>query len=185
MLIGLDDIIAIIDKLIAIKNIKNENIKTIFEKILEPVFIDLTKVHQNYLELFNETKQDLENKNISIHEIETRLRKRRKEYYPVRVKIRSLINNLLYLKDYQETKGFIQTLIFYFPDYPINKEIDTPMAVVVSWFQEPPESDFMELDENKRTFLIKQISNVIMRFEKSWSHVCDEYAKLKILVYNK
>ncbi len=119
----IDYFLCLIDRLIKLKEYKDKRIRKLFEQILEPIFNDLLMIHADYINMFETlqrrlsefTKKDLDSYGRIYEETVTYFGERRREYEPVRVKLRSMIGEIELLRFNPEVEQFMDALREYLP----------------------------------------------------------------------
>ena len=93
--------LSIIDRLIKLKEYRDQRVQKVFDKVLEPIFNDLLLVHRDYIQMFVKVQGLLPARNYapqkfnsSLREAADYLRQRRIEFEPARVQLRAMIREI-------------------------------------------------------------------------------------------
>jgi len=182
-MISISDILAIIDKLFALINRRSEDRQHLFQTLAMPVFEELLTVHADYIKMFEETLQDLRNSEKGIIQIADRLRQRRLEFEPVRVKLRALSRSLQEIKGGKPYKDFVWSVIVYFPRGELLKDPSGATRILDALEKWNEETNLLGPNgkeiKQPREELITIVETTISAHRLSWSLVCESYARLR------
>ena len=139
----LTNLLSILDRLMKMKEYRDQRLRRIHDQLLEPAFNDLLLIHRNYIEMFESVREMLpKEQNIAKSDLGLKLqcaaeylRQKRIEFEPVRIKLRLMMTQLggtlyevgpprflTYPKGKRkitlgpEADAFIDAVIRYFPD---------------------------------------------------------------------
>lgn len=197
-------LISVIAQLLQIKKYRYERLKVIYTQLLEPIFNELSLVHNDYLEMFNyahnKTPFNWEFR-LPTYQEKTRyvidyLQEKRREFEPVRSKLRVMIDELKDVEINTEADDFIRAVIQYFPEGNIisennshkdsnNYEYKSSSAHILDRLTEAI------VNENKTDSTEKEIEefdlkDIILKtidyHQKAWQDVCRAFIRLKIRV---
>ena len=91
----LDTFIGVMERIINLEKTKIQNKQQVFKEIIEPLFIELQPVVDNYVTLFKKAKQSVsENKQSNIWEAVQEIRESRDAMILSRVKVREMANRI-------------------------------------------------------------------------------------------
>lgn len=139
----LNGLLSILDRLIKIKEYRDQRLRRIHDELLEPAFNDLLLIHRDYIQMFESVREMLpKGRNVDKSDFDLKvkcaaeyLRQKRIEFEPVRIKLRLMMSRLggdLYvfgpprLFGYpkgkrkinlgREANAFIDAVVRYFPN---------------------------------------------------------------------
>ncbi len=79
--------VSIIDRLIMLLERRTASERRIFEDHIQPLFLDLTTIHEDYRNAFHEVSEVFRDRNVPAHRIAEKLQRRRLELEHLRAKI--------------------------------------------------------------------------------------------------
>lgn len=198
----IDALLAIIDRLIQLRQWRRKRLQVTYQQLLEPLFNDLLLVHGDYIKMFCDTldsmPRELAKKSEKCFDARRRdaleqaidnLAKRRKELEPVRVKIQAVSGEVDGLLGGfgPEAAGFIEAVVAYFG----KADVEIPRLELLDEFGNVSLRLIEDLEEvrqvlvgSRRTYLEGRriIRHNIHLQERRWSQVCISFAKLKVAV---
>lgn len=196
----------VFEKIIYLTKHQAERSEKLFKEYIEPIFQDLVIIHSNYLLIFNSALDDFYKKGKSVHEIIEDLKKNRREFDPVRVKLKSLIENPDWkLKPDHPISVFRNSMINYMPVGDLYKYRGTTVAtslintLILSYEKDrscsPCDSNIIsmvEITKNLHSFGSpekdvstqvknpgKLIESYIDQLNHNYSKVCEAYSMCK------
>ena len=198
----LEDFLAIVDRLISLKEYKNRRLNKLFEDLFEPVFNELLIVHRDYLNMFEETYKILPSAEFlessqpiskeyrqQMNKAANYLRKTRIEFEPVRVKLRALAKNMDTMELADEAHAFVQSVCNYFPsgEIPTRRSSSTELLDTIQYYSDKAHVDIPEdFWSSQYSYEIQEyIQEVINNHKDNWSNVCETYVQLKIAAANR
>jgi len=198
----IDSILAIIDRLISLKEYRNKRLNKLFDDLFEPVFEELLVIHRDYLIMFEETSQLLpldENLNLKapgsrefnqrMHKAAEYLGKRRIEFEPVRDKLRALAKSMKSTDLPAEERAFVESVYLYFPsiDSIVRKSASRELQETIRYHSNEKQADNPEdyWLPNHTHEIQAGIENLLDELKYKWSDVCEAYVRLKIAAANR
>jgi hypothetical protein len=95
-------IISILDKLIKLKEYRDQRVQKVFQQVLEPIFNDLLSVHRDYIKMFEKAKTMLPTPDLSwkefhrgLSEAADFLKEKRVEFEPARIKLKLMLGEII------------------------------------------------------------------------------------------
>jgi hypothetical protein len=189
----ISDILAITDRLFGFLVQTKEDQKVVFEKVFEPIFNDLMVIHKNYITMFYEVLNSLNDPDVPIIEIIRHLQVQRTEFEPIRDQNRAIISRFqsdqLNFKD-KAFIPFLQSLFRYLPEGEMKPYGTEASAVIfqLGLYEEDFESRYLQLSAGEiyhaRREITQLVEMTINRIRRNWAMVCEEYVTLKMNVYS-
>ncbi len=204
------DVLKVIDYIIEIlKKSATRRRQTCIE-LLNPLFDDLLLVHKNYIDMFESTRKLLpgyystgrsipgfdgtpgegsEEYLLRLRTAKEDLRRRRREFEPVRIKIRALHSTLDLESLEEQERAFVESVIHYLPDTETRdvKSISHRLLHYLDSLDNGGNEEFEsqvwnELEPTIDTVggMESYIREVIYDHVQKWSDVCKSYAALKV-----
>lgn len=187
----------ILDRLIQLLTLRDRRGARLFTELWEPTFNELLQVHRDYIELFEETGlrlSELDDRMIinthiqdgseELEFIIDMLRKRKREFEPVRRKLIALIETLDKVEFDELSAAFVQALAWYFPvGMPRSRstaasEMQTRMEALAAAIND--QSVDKMLDQMTVRDMVNYVRQVINAHRTAWSRVCEAYAPLRL-----
>ena len=191
----IDSIIKIADRLIQLLTIRKENRRALFKDHIEPIFSDLSKVHQDYLRSCQDLISYIERideRQLSHYEIEKLIKNYKINLEPKRVEIHSIAKsvkkNVNSKKISDELKSFYDYCSLYFAnassDYSLMPKSFRTMFDVYSGFYSNLIEYINKASYGQREFSKNSLLNHLT-FQESqlrwtWSKLSETYAELRI-----
>jgi len=199
----INSLLAIIDRLIQLKTYQYERARVTYEQVFEPLFNDLLLIHGDYIKMFQDVADLLPwrltcevydgvaitqaDRSKAFKEAIRSLRLRRKQFEPIRVRLRALSNELAanLSKFGPEARQFIQAVLKYFPQGNIDTHIwpPSPSAVLLEILEQSrPLKNNLAGDIRIYEHARRTIEHNIRSHEETWSELCIAFAKLRVAV---
>jgi hypothetical protein len=111
-------IIQLLDKLIDLLKIRRERRREALKEHIDPLFVDLTAVHKNYIQTFSEILEELRSRPQPANVVRDLIIDKKREFEALRIKINSFA--AIYEEQLNEgnipveTKEFLQSVLLYF-----------------------------------------------------------------------
>ncbi|HEV7572083.1 MAG TPA: hypothetical protein VGQ21_11350 [Thermoanaerobaculia bacterium] len=173
----LDALLSIIDRLVKLTEGRIKSRKETFATVLDPTFNDLLLIHGNYIDMFErrqifggifpDTELEIQRR-LQIAKAE--LREKRREFEPVRQKVRALVSVLAKRELPPEERRFVDAVLRYFPSGDPALPQSAATTILKYLDRAAPEDVDLLIDAT------------IQRQRDAWSDVCTEYAALKIKI---
>jgi hypothetical protein len=194
-------LLAIIDRLIQLRQYRTARIEKAFKELFEPLFNDLLMIHGDYIKIFRETSNLLpwgltaeiyngvtiteEDRCKAFTKAIIHLRERRKEFEPVRIKVRSLTEELTLISTefIEPAQDYINAVMHYFPQGTVDTNVGwpSPALLLLEFLEENrPLEDSFAGDTRIYEQARDTVRHNIRVQEESWSRLCIAFAKLKI-----
>lgn len=172
--------LTVVEKIIQFAQVRRTNRREAFERIVEPLFIEIRPLVDDYFTLFRDTERALK-------------RSRRKDIFPLLEKVRMRRERLLHERRMVTTmaeavretvkdsgiKSFAETIQgFFFSSY-VEANMDRPMIFSESALM----VDLLDCVNSGilgKTELLSYLALTLRQLEASWIHIAREYAKLKL-----
>lgn len=198
-----ESFVAIIDRLIQLKQHRDENLQRIFEKLIEPTFNETLLIHKNYVEMFEEVLAIMgieEGKDDHLRSGEVsqtqaiaaaqRLRERRIEFEPVRRKLASLATEMDGAHMTHALSMFVTAFQTYFPTgKAVGAGTESRMLLqgLDHWINNSPDpepaGDWLNGSRPAASAVVSSVRLTLNRLRTRWALLCEAYATLKIHVY--
>lgn len=191
----LELLLKLIDRLIELKKYRAERLEKTCHDILDPAFADLSQIHGDYLNMFEQVREELDaigapsssEGRRHLLEIAERLRRRRLEFEPVRQKLSALcveLGTTLYERKVSlgsdQIDQFIAAVIRYFPTARIvatKSRATTLLAAIQGAAAVTPE----QIDRDGKS-LPELVQSTIDDCRDRWQDVCNSHAKLTLAI---
>ena len=173
----LSDLLAIVDRLIQLKEYRNKRLSKGFEKVIDPVFKDLLRIHTDYIRTFEKVYELLPDADLGVASTkykqsmkiaESYLAEKRLELEPVRVQLRALLGAL---QSADQTNSEIGKFISTVADY-------LAFGTQGSLYPMTASSDTLQQIRNNRDGVRDYVAGILERLRLKWALVCEEYAKV-------
>jgi hypothetical protein len=203
----IDALISIIDRLIQLTKYRADRLRTVFTELFEPLFNDLLMVHGDYIGMFQHTLDCLpwnltaevwdskkitpEDRREAFRKAIEQLRARRKQFAPIRAKIRAISDELkpTLEKSTPEVRGFVDAVLSYFPRGDVDPSRTgwpSPAIVMIEFLEEKLQfDDDLAADRRIYEHARSTVELSIRTHEEGWSRLCIAFAKLKVAVAAK
>ena len=173
----LDTFIGVMERIINLEKTKIQNKQQVFKEIIEPLFIELQPVVDNYVTLFKKAKQSVsENKQSNIWEAVQEIRESRDAMILSRVKVREMANRIQEAYNDKKVTDFAQKVdsFFYRTILEKQKSSKSRASELVDLFEYVLKHD---MDKSE---LIKFIDDALKSMETSWVAIAQSYAMVRI-----
>lgn len=194
----LDLLIKLIDRLIQLKGYQTERLQKAFDDILAPTFDDLLKVHQDYLKIFEQVRQELPATNDletasgrqELLQVAESLRQKRLEFEPVRSHLSAMIRTLqgsrygAHKKLFSgEAQEFLDSVIAYFPEgYLKGARSASRATTLYAAIRSGAESISLPQIEQDGATLPMLVDDTIRDCQQHWDTVCERFAALRLAI---
>ena len=112
--IMVSELIAIVDRLLQLVQYRQNRMRTLFEKIVEPAFADMLLIHRDYIAAFEHLIAEVLKRESPV-QIREEIERRRIEFEPVRERVAALAHELNNVVLGQELDNFVRAVQAYFP----------------------------------------------------------------------
>lgn len=173
----LDTFIGVMERIINLEKAKIQNKQQVFKEIIEPLFIELQPVIDNYITLFKQAKQSVsENKQSDIWEAVQEIRESRDAMILSRVKVREMANRIQEAYNDKKITDFAQKVdgFFYRTILEKQKRSKSMASELVDLFE------YVLKHDMDKTELIKFIDDALKNMETSWVAIAQSYAMVRI-----
>jgi hypothetical protein len=107
-------LLKLLEQVQKLKEYRDARKKRAFKELAEPVFTELLEVHKNYMSIFAEAESNAR-QGTELTKIIENLQAKRREFEPVRVKLRTLVRTLIGKTITTEMDIFLVAVAKYFP----------------------------------------------------------------------
>jgi hypothetical protein len=176
-------LLAIIDRLIELVKVRQTQRSNFFQKIVEPSFMDLLMVHQDYVSMFTEVRDLLASQGEAEEDIQVAkalqiLQKRRITLEAVRVKLGALEQATETERDQmdKDTYAFLHALADYLFIGANSDERWAPKRTTAA-------TDLISVLQREGPAQARErCTEILSSLRQRWSLLCETYAHLKIVV---
>ena len=194
----LDTFLAIIDRLIKLKDYRDRRLAKLFNELFAPAFDDLLFIHRDYIEMFSETESILSSVNrmalytgrkndylTQMKKAAEYLRKKRIEFEPVRVKLQVLSNSMESLDLPDDAMVFVSAVQAYFPTGVLPR-LGTSATELLDRIQYFSDEESVEIPDEEvlppryARALREYVKHLIAMHRQRWAAVCETYAALRV-----
>jgi len=171
-----DTFIKLMDRIISQKNLKEKNKQQLFKEIIEPLFIELQPVVDNYFLLFRRAKQSIrESKGRVSRKSIREVREAREAMLVVRIKVRETANRISNEIADEEIANFASKVekFFYHKINRLRGSLSDG-EILVGYLEEMLEEEITSYE------LVSFIDEILEKMEKSWISIVQSYARLRI-----
>jgi len=187
-------LLSFIDRLIRLTEYRNARLDKRFDDLFELTFDDLLVIHTDYIEMFETTKtllpkpsEEIGSKRYMrrITRATEYLRKKRRVFEPVRVKIRALAMEARDKPSAVEEKQFFNAILNYFPPASLSfggPSTGTTLLQCLAYFSHGDTvRDAIRFFEDGNGGDIRDLVDQLLKESREkWSSICEAYAPLKV-----
>lgn len=182
----------LIDKVLQLLRLRDSRKDKRFNKIWQPVFEDLRKIHTDYLEILETCSNALNEIASSPEGEETRrqvkdvisiLRKARLKFEPVRRQLLAIINETQKFGFDDTEEKYLSSLTHYFPSMS-NRKLSTAASETLTLLEAL--NEVLTSNEYEPRFVSDsihntnlEISGALAKMRRSWDKVCASYSVLQ------
>ena len=190
----------LIDRAINLTERKNKRTIASIVKLVDPIFKELRNIHQNYLDVFGNALDKMENCNSNvnekINEIIKELKKDRLQLLSIRDEIQTLAKQLKESKFNDEIIDFFNAVHSYFPtkdlDFGKPPKYKSAVTGLIGYILRAASNKRGKRVNGKYTvinvsdgYISKEVCNFINKYieikSNQWKIVCEKYAEVKRL----
>ena len=183
----LDSALKVINKLIQLLQIRELRRKERFDKFVQPLFSDLSTIHDNYQKFLGNVVIRLKNNPKSIVKIVNSLRKHREDYSHLRHTTRIISKEFAKKFEDDPISEFIFAVSNYFPDGDLKTDPSASTQILELFSGWDGGRELMnqhgETVKDPIQYFISTIETHLMLQNYNWKTVCERYAKLKSETY--
>src|ERR1039457_1661903 len=176
----LDSVVKVAEKITELLNYRAKRRTQRFDKLIEPLFLALKKVHQDYLSVFETAKRQLAS-DCSLNEIADSLEVRRLAEETERRTLLQQAETFLTSESHADCQSFFNAMVEYFRKTPFSGG-STPSNAFLHTLkgaarkQSIIQSNTLS-ERDSREELSKEIERALSMLRQNWERVSSEYAK--------
>jgi hypothetical protein len=200
----IDTLISILDRLIQLKEYRTKRIQHIYSELLEPVFVDLSAIHKDYLQMFTKLSSDVPfdwEKNLPgyqerLEKVVDFFQRKRLEFEPTRSRVRMMARELECLSISPEVEGFVDSVICYLfgtvtfhenqdlSNYSEYKSVSETVLerLEIATQKRTDSRDSSHLSDSIEDDIRSMVELIVIHQKASWEKSCSAFSKLKISI---
>jgi hypothetical protein len=187
----IDALISVADRLIQLKEFQTVQLRLLFDRLIEPIFNDLSNVHQDYLKMFEDIYDSLPysweigstDYNSRVALCVKQLKKKRLEFEPIRVKVLAVTDELKRQVKNPGVIEFVESAINYFPKGEVfDPSSNMKYSAYTSSSSKLIGEFYLHIEKQTAENLRECVDCTLKHHRDKWKIVSEEFARLKILV---
>jgi hypothetical protein len=176
----ISDIVNAIDRVIRLLQKRADDRRHLFLDQIEPLFIDLSAIQQDYRQIFDEIEVQLGDPSLTYTEVADRLGKRRRQLEHIRDKAKALGQVLQSTAELPEiAQLFFQSVCRYFSIPSEEGEVYSSCSTAGQTLIEALEI-MKDEPEEFRSLLHAEVRRVSGIIEREWQHMLAMYAQARV-----
>jgi hypothetical protein len=172
----LDSFIQLAERIINLEKTKREDKQKVFKEVIEPLFVQLQPIAENYIQIFRETRRRLiENPNIDLHLALAEIRQTQEKMALARSTVKTMAKQVYLMYNDLTINAFASAVLGFF-DISIYGDTvrGTRTSTLIELFEK------VLADQIRKQALFEHIVASLLLLEKDWDRIGQSYAAAKI-----